>query len=231
MIFLVSLGRIGAQAWSIFSSWLTWIIIIIGMLLFMFLFLKIKKRRKFVYPALIQYDLGNGKIGIEKKKAGWFRTKKAFFGLFDYAGERRLETNDKRVIQQGSTQDFHEINHKRGLIVYAKSDDPKVLLPIKRMKVENSELIESIAPADFRDTSAKILAEAQKETNNSWEKIAQYAALGILAIVVLVCIILVIQFSNRHMTEANEMLNEVMDKKAELIDNINIQTTPSVTAP
>jgi len=231
MIFLVSLGGIGAQAWGIFSSWLTWIIIIIGMLLFMFLFLKIKKRRKFVYPALIQYDLGNGKIGIEKKKAGWFRTKKIFFGLIDYTGERRLETNDKRVIQQGSTQDFHEINHKRGLIVYAKSDDPKVLLPIKRMKVENSELVESIAPADFRDTSAKILAEAQKETNNSWEKIAQYAALGILAIVVLVCIILVIQFSNRHMTEANEMLNEVMDKKAELIDNINIQTTPSVTAP
>ena len=231
MIFLNVLGGIGKTALGVVTSWLFWIGAIIALLVFMIVFLNIRKKRKFVYPLLVQYDLGSGKIGIEKKKAGWFRTKKAFFGLFDYAGERRLETNDKRVIQQGSTQDFHEINHKRGLICYAKPDDPKVLLPIKRIRIENNELVEAIAPADFRDTSAKILREAEKETTSSWERIAQYAALGILAIVVLVCIILVIQFANRNLSEANALLNEALDAKVKLIENMNIQTTPSVTAP
>ena len=231
MVFLISLGGIGSSALGIVTSWLFWFLAIIGIIVFLILLLKMRKRRKYVYPCLVQYDLGSGKIGIEKKKAGWFRSKKTFFNLFDYAGERRLETNDKRVIQQGSTQDFHEINHKRGLICYAKPDDPKVLLPVKRIRIENNELVEAIAPADFRDTSAKILAEAQKETMSNWERVAQYAALGILAIVILVCIILVIQFANRNMSEANAILNEAMDKKASIIENMNVQVTPSTTAP
>lgn len=233
MIFLSALAGMGQTALGVATSAIFWVGFIIALLIFIVVFLNVRKKRKFVFPLLVQYDLGNGKIGIEKKKAGWFRTKKTFFRLFDYAGERRLETNDKplRVIQQGSTQDFHEINHERGLICYAKPDDPKVLLPVKRMRIENNELVEAIAPADFRDTSAKILAEAQKETMSSWERIAQYAALGILAIVVLVCIILVIQFANRNLSEANELLNEALNAKVKLIENMNIQTTASTTAP
>lgn len=204
------------------TSSLFWILITVGMIIFAFLILFVMKKRKFKYPCLIQFDLGGGKIGMEQKKAGWFKSKKALFGLLDTKGERRLETNDGRIIYQGSTQDFHELNHKRGIICYAKPDDPKVLFPVKRIKIENGDLVEAVAPADYRDTSAKILQEATKETMSNWEKIAQYLVLGILAIVVLVCIILVIQYAKGAGIEANQILNEAIKMKGEILQGINV---------
>lgn len=213
---------VGSTAIGVVTSWLFWVLVVIALIIFVMLLLFIVKKRKFKFPCLIQYDLGNGKIGVELKKVGWFKTKKVFFGLLDFKGERRLETNDKRVIYQGSSQDFHEINHKRGIICYAKPDDPKVLFPVKRIEISNGELIEAVAPADYRDTSAKILQEAQKETQSNWERIAQYVALGLLAIVVLVCIIIVIQFANKSISESNAILDEAIKMKGEILTGINV---------
>jgi len=211
------------------SSVLFWVLFILFLMITTFGMLYIRKQRKFKFPCLIQFDLGSGKIGIEKTKAGWFRSKKSFFGLFDHGGERRLEVKDKRIIQQASTQDFHELNHKRGLICYAKPDDPKVLLPVKRIILTNGNLVEDIAPADFRDTSSKILDEAQREQIAGWEKFAQYAVIGVIAITALISIILIIQYSNNTMDKANVIYNEAIAFKTQTIQSID--TTPSITAP
>ena len=158
------LGDAGAQGTGMLVSMGFWVGVIVVLLVFLFVALYVKKNKKFKYPVLILNDLGGGKIGVEKSRAGWFKSGKILFGMLDKTGERRLELKDKRLIQQGSSEDFHEIGFKRGLIVQAKSDDPKILVPLKRLEIKNKELLMAIAPADYRDASAKIISEAEKET-------------------------------------------------------------------
>lgn len=214
---------------SVGMSWLFWG----GFLLFVFLMvfgsLWVRKRRKFTFPTAVLYDLGEGKIGLETTKSGWFKTNKILFKLIDRSGERRLEVKDGRVVQQGSTEDFHELNHKRGLIVRAKSDDPKILLPIKRITIKNKELLEQIAPSDFRDASEKIMREAERETSKDWEKLATFIVLGLLIIGLMICVIMVIQFANNRMDKANEIYDKAIEFKAQAQQTVNVK--PSTTAP
>jgi len=216
------LGDIGTQGASILTSGILWIAILVVLFMFTLGFLIIRKNKKFVFPVLILNDLGAGKIGVEKTKAGWFRTGKVLFGLMDKTGERRLETKDKRLVQQGSTEDFHEIGHHRGLILMAKPDDPKILVPIKRMKVENKELLLSIAPADYRDASSKIIKEAEHETKEGWEKIASIILYGLLGIILLITIILTIQYSKSQMNSANEIYERAVAFHERSIGSSNV---------
>ena len=199
------LGDFGTQGASILTNGIFWIAFLVIILFVLFGVLLIKKNKKFTFPTLILNDLGGGKIGVEKTKAGWFKSGKILFGLLDKTGERRLETKDKRLVQQGSTEDFQEIGHQRGLILMAKSDDPKILVPIKRLKIENKELLMAIAPADYRDASSKIIKEAEHETREGWEKIASIVMYGLLGIILLISIILTIQYSKSQMNAANEI--------------------------
>jgi len=188
-----------------------------------------RKKRKFKYGALILNDLGNGKIGVEKQKAGWFKSNKIFFRLLDVSGERRLEVNDGRIVQQGSTVDFHEINFKRGLILMAKPSDPKILVPLKRLNVVNKELLAKIAPADYRDASSKIIAEAQRETLDKWTQIATMITFGILGIILFISLVMVIQYSKGALSEANMILQQALEMKAQIAQSI--VATPSAVAP
>lgn len=125
-------GGFAGIAFKWLSSFLFW-----GILLFLFVVtvlgsLYIRKRRKLIYPAIELTDLGAGKIGFKSHKAGWFKTKTIFFGLYDFGGEDVLMLKDGRVVQAGSSEDFHDINGKRGLLVIRKSDDPSILLPINK---------------------------------------------------------------------------------------------------
>lgn len=223
------LGNIGASGGSILLNLGFWMafLVIFGIITVGAIF--IRKNRKFKFPVLILNDLGGGKIGVEKTKAGWFKSQKVLFGLIDKGGERRLETKDKRLVQQGSTEDFQEIGHTRGLIVMAKSDDPKILVPLKRLKLENKELLSAIAPADYRDASAKIISEAEKETKEGWEKIASVILYGLLGIILLVVIILTIQYSKSQMTAANEIYERAVAFHEKVISSSNV--IPSEVAP
>ena len=221
------LGDFGTQGASILTNGILWIGILVVFLVFTFGILVIKRQKKFTYPALILNDLGGGKIGVEKTKAGWFKSRKILFGLLDKTGERRLETKDKRLVQQGSTEDFHEIGHKRGLILMAKPDDPKILVPIKRMKIENKVLMTSIAPADYRDASSKIIKEAEHETKEGWEKIASIVLYGLLGIILLIVIILTIQYAKSQMNSANEIYERAVAFHERSIGSSNV--VPSQT--
>ena len=72
------------------------------------------------YPTIIVQDLGAAKETLYWKGQDGLNLK-ILGGLFDYGGERRLETNDGRIIQKGSSQDFHEVNYTPALVVQEKS--------------------------------------------------------------------------------------------------------------
>lgn len=126
-----SMAGMSATLFSILSSFLFWGILLVIALVVIWGALVIRKRRKLIYPAIEMTDLGAGKVGFKSYKAGWFKTK-VFLGLYDYGGEDVLKLKDGRIVQDASSEDFHEINGRRGLLVVRKSDDPAILLPINK---------------------------------------------------------------------------------------------------
>ena len=126
------LGGISSFIFKWLTSFMFWGVVLFAILMVMFGSLIIRKRKKLIYPAIELTDLGAGKIGFKTHKAGWFKTRTILFGLFDYGGEDVLRLQDKRQIQNASSEDFHDINGKRGLLIIRKSDDPRILVPVNR---------------------------------------------------------------------------------------------------
>ena len=156
---------------------------------------------KYVFPVIVMVDLGNGKMGIHSKvKAGWFRSETKFFGLIESAGNRAMMTNDKppRKVENVSTKDFQEINGKRGLVAQQKADDPTILVPIHRMNVTNEELLNEIAPADYRDASVKIMNRAESELKGGLNKMLSLAAPFVYALMLFICIMIIVSFGNHQ---------------------------------
>jgi hypothetical protein len=219
---------------SIVFTWLSslffWFIVAIIIIGATWGFLIIRKKRKLSYPCHIDTDLGAGKIGRETTKAGWFRTKTALFGLFDYGGEDILKTKDNRIVQNASSEDFQEIDGKRGLCCIRKGDDPAILLPVNRagtsnkygvgkkgelipiksMKVTNAFLLEEIAPADYRDASVKIIKDSAEETRGKYDKLINAIVYGTLGIIFLICIIMIVQMVKTSQSSAQEFNLESM---------------------
>jgi len=153
-------------------------------------------------------------MGIKEFKAGWFKTK-SLFNLYDYGGEEILKLNDGRKVQNASSEDFHEIKGKRGLIIIRKPDDPLVLLPISKMELKNRSLMMEIASADFRDTSVQIITGSERETLSKFEKYIPFVMIGFMGIIFLISIILIVQMVKSGQTQSNDLLLTVADKIGE----------------
>ena len=111
------LGGVGGMLLQWLLNPLIWLVIIFLIVAVTFGFLAIRKRRKLIYQCLELVDYGNGKHGFNMIKCGWFGKKKMLGGLWD-RGEEQMETQDKDVIYEFSTEDFQEINGKRGIICF-----------------------------------------------------------------------------------------------------------------
>jgi len=222
---MVSFGGIGSTITHALLSWGFWLLIGVAVIFVVFGSLWLRKKGKFIFPAVVIMDNGNGKIGLKFTRAGWFKSKKLLGGLYDYAGEKRLELKDGRIVQQGSTTDFHEIGYKTALIVQEKPDDPKILLPISKVHLDSKgkEVLLSLAPADYRDASSKIISDAEKESLSKWETIAQVLVFGFVAMILFISIILVIQYSKNAMTEANAIHKEALGFYDKVINRVNVQ--------
>ena len=208
---------VGGIAWSWASSSIFWIAILGTGLILLFGMLYIRKQKRLSIPVIEISNLGGGKAGIKYSKAGWFKSR-SLFGLIDYAGEQQIKMKDGRTIQLGSSEDFHDINGKRGLLIQRKSDDPNILLPlnqaqcgqldieegslIKNVKLTNPNLIMSIAPADYRDTAVKLNEQAERETMSKFMQYAPIIGGFIMVLVLLIVVILVIQFAKSSMAES-----------------------------
>ena len=93
-------------------------------------------------------DLGRSTAGVKfgkKCKAGYFKHRTTFFGLYDYGYEEVCKTKDGREILNVSSEDFHEINGKMGLIVQRSPEDPRVLVPINKCKLDNGQNLNNYA--------------------------------------------------------------------------------------
>ena len=210
---MVDLSGISGVLGKFAYTWAFWLILGTALITVSFGSLWLRKKAKFHFGTIILTDNGNGKVGMTLTRAGWFRSKKILGGLLDVSGERRLEVKDGRIVQQGSSADFHELNYKTGLILREKADDPKILLPISRvdLNTDSRRMIMQIAPADYRDACSKIISDAEKEALSKWETLAQVLVFGFLGVVLLISMILVIQYSKNAMADANAMHREAME--------------------
>jgi len=219
-------GGIAGVAFTWMQTGLFWIVVVFVMVVGFFGALIIRKRRKMQYSAIEMVDLGNGKMGISTKgKCGWMKSKKILFGLWDYGGEESLFMNDGRKILNASSEDFHDINGKRGVVVQRKGDDYKILALVSRLKTSNYELIAQLAPADYRDASTDIINRANKEMTSMLEKILPYAMIILVAICLLISIILIVQMVQHSQDKIADTIIKVADA---------LHTTPSAiegTAP
>jgi len=197
---------IGAEITKVMLSPLLWILVVGVLMIGSFGALWIRKQRKLEYPCLVVRKTGNGKVDIRTMKAGWFKSHSILFGLLDWRGEEVLYTGGFRKpvdkIQAGSTIDFHEIEGKKGLICRRKDDDPKILVPITKMEMENDVLLGAIAGVDLRDASVNIVQAAEKETRNRTQEIVQWIIMGGVIMLALIVIIMSYQFVSRAQSEA-----------------------------
>ena len=223
-------GDIASQALSWGMNLIVWAVIGVLFLGIAFGFLIYKRNKKFSIPILIRTNIGNGKVSYIQSRAGWFKSTTTFFGLIDVKGEDVCRTKDKRVIQDASSEDYHEINGKMGLLLQRKSDDNKVLVPIAKsvLDADGKKEINSIAPADFRDASNKIIASAEKETSGFLDKYLPFISLTVVAMCFLIGIIVFTQMISKGQASAENFYLKAMALaptcKAAIV-------TPSTIAP
>jgi hypothetical protein len=191
------------------SFWGIIIAIIIAACIMFFFALKYFKLK---YPILIITDLGNGKINIESTKGGYFRSR-SFLGV-DYSGAEVMKTKKGRRINSSSTEDFHDIKGKRGLICYRKSDDPAILVPLTRVDILGKNLTAQIAPADYRDAAVSIMEQTQQETMGKFEKYLPYVALSAVGVICLIIILVTTKFATGAHENAADLLRQVMQTVA-----------------
>jgi len=215
-------GNIGGILVGWATSIFFWIIVIFFFLFVTFIFLYTRKRRRFEFPCLEIIGLGEGKIRVEETKCGWFKTKKMLFGLLDYGGEDELLAKsrisfgkDRRVLY-ASSEDYHEINGKRGIICKRKDDDPEILVPLNKFKVTNYELLAEIAPADYRDAGVKIMEDKRKETLSWWDENKSTVLMAGTIVFAIIAIILVLKFAQGESGAWRDFASKALQ-------NINIQ--------
>lgn len=167
----------------------------------------IRKRRKLIYEFIEIVDYDYGKTGFNLIKGGWFGKKKALRGFLDF-GEEQLETQDGEAILNFSTEDFQEINGKRGIIITRDPVNPEILVPINNIKIKGKEMLAEIAPGDYRDASMRIIDDADRETKDWTEKIVQWVLMGMTIIFALVSIIVIAQMVKHGQTEASNLIIE-----------------------
>lgn len=167
----------------------------------------VRKKRKLIYDILelVYYD--NGKAGFNLMRGGWFGKKKALRGGVDY-GEEQVETQDGEVILNFSTEDFQEINGKRGIVCVRDPVNPDILAPINKVNIKGSEMLAEIAPAEYRDAALRIIDEADRETTDWTKQVIQWVLLAGTVIFALVSIIVIAQMVKHGQTEAADLIVE-----------------------
>lgn len=184
-----------------------WFALIFVFIAATFGFLWIRKKRKLIYEILEVVDYDYGKTGFNLIKGGWFGKKKALKSWYDY-GEEQIETQDGDVVLNFSTEDFQEINGKRGIVVARDPVNPDVLAPINKVGIKGKEMLAEIAPAEYRDAALRIIDQADRETSDWTKQVVQWVLIGGTIIFALVAIIVIAQMVKHGQTEAANLIVE-----------------------
>ena len=208
---LIDTSQFTGGMFSILSSLLFWLVLAIIFVIVAFMFLVVKKNKKLSINIIECTPLGRGKLGVKagkKLKGGWFKHKTTFFGLWDYGYEEVFKTKDKRTVLSVSSEDYHEINGKMGLICLRSPEDPKILVPVSKATIENGDLLFKIAPADYRSTVVDIVKKAEKETQDKTDKIVQWVMWGGIIIFSFIAIVMIVQMVKNGQSEAKDLILE-----------------------
>lgn len=191
------------------GSGIFWVVIIIvAVIILLFFYGYMRRRSALKYECLELVRFGNGKVGINKLKAGLFKEKKFLFGLFNYGREVLVKTSDGRTIEQAKTSDLHDIFGKKGYICFRSPKDHKVLVPIAKADFKNMSLLFEIAPRDYREASVRLFRESVEETKGTLEKLLPYIAIGLVVLLTIISIVINMQMTNNTTNKVGDMLIE-----------------------
>lgn len=200
-----------------------WIILGICFLGGAFTILIIRKNRKLNIPYIELLDIGRGKVSAKfnrKTKAGWFKHHTTLFGLWDYGYEEVCLTKDGRKVLNISAEDYHDINGKPGLILQRSPEDPNLLVPINKAELKNGDLLNTIAPADFRGVAVDIIKKGEKETADRTKEIVQWVIFGGVILFALIAIILIVQMVKSGQDKAGDLILQAGKISSENIKTI-----------
>jgi len=184
-------GNLGGQVFGWFNTLWLWLAVFVGVFVLAVAFLLFLKWGKMRFTAIEEIGIGNDKVSVKVRKAGWIKSDRIFFGLIEKGGTEDMCLNDGRKVLNFSSTDFQDINGRPGIICRRHETDPKMVVPISSVKISNHELLEAIAPADYRDAATEFMKRAEKETMGFWEQnwqvMMNYAILffGIIMLIVL----------------------------------------------
>jgi len=208
---LMNTGGLTSGMFQILGSFLFWIVLLLLLGIVSIGALWLKKQRKLSIPYIEVTDLGRKKAGIKynkKTKAGYFKHNSALMGLYDYGTEEVCKTKDGRIILNVSSEDYHQINGKMGLILQRSPEDPRILVPLTKVEVTNQKLLNTIAPADYRGVVVDIIKKAEKETSEKMDKVMQWVFWGGIIIFSFISILLITQMVKNGQTEAKNLILE-----------------------
>lgn len=204
-----------------------WIILLIGIMMGLTAVLWVRKKRRLKFPTVEFIDLGNGKVGLNFLKSGWFGKTSYLNGLW-WSGNEVLKLESGEEILEFSTEDYQEVNGQRGILCYRDPEDQDMIVPITKLTLpkfkktaigkvlfKNKELVAEIAPASFRDAAVDAFNQSTKETQDWKEKIIQYVVYGVIAIVLLIVVIVIIKFAEGQMQKAADLITNAAPKAAE----------------
>lgn len=211
-----------SQAFAWFQTWIFWGLVLLGMAAGLFGGLWARKKRKLKYPSAELVPLGNGGLGLVISTCGFFKGKKTLFGMLDYGGEEQLQLKDGRKILNASSENFIEINGKRGPLILRKGDDPEILMQISDLQIGNKSrsIMAEIAPGDYRDAASQLIESADRETMKKWEKVLPYVAIGVIVLFAIIVIIVAIQFANNSLDKADAILKRAEATNAQIPEAI-----------
>lgn len=234
-----SIGGIGGMLIGWLLNPLIWLVIVFVLVGITWGFLLIRRKRKMVYECVEMVDYGEGKFGYNLLKAGWVGKKKFLRGLWDY-GEEQMETKDKDIIYGFSTEDFQEVNGKRGVICFRDPINQGILVPISKThvkavrdgkQVNYAEVLGEIAPAEFRDVALSIIEDVDKETADWKDKLMQMVTWGLVIIFSLVSIIVIVQMVKHGQEEAANLIMEAGKTCLESAKSVCSQIAAGSLAP
>jgi len=223
------LSSIGSSISGWIISPLIWIMILFVFITLTFGIMIIRKRRKLIYTCIEIVDHGTGKVNFNELRCGWFGKKK-FLGVWDY-GEEQLETKTGEIIYDFSTEDFHEFNGKRCVFAFRDPINQNILVPISKVLIKNRELLNEIAPANFRDVAIEIIRDVKQETSDWKEKMIQYVIFGVVIIFALVSIILIVQMVKSGQDKASKLILDAGDLCLQSAKSVCSEIALKSTAP
>lgn len=195
-----------------FRSSVTWIVVIFLVLFSAVGILKIRQKRKMTFKVFIINELGNDKIAIDERKAGFFKKIRKFKGLLEQGGEEEFITNKQEVIYGYNSTDQHEFGKGKVVIVTPNPDNPKQLfvVPTIRISQRTREAFMKIAPLEIQEAAVDGFIKSTQEMKSTKDKIWEIATFALLVIGIFLVVLVISQWQKNNIDKITALNSEAL---------------------